>query len=419
MTATALDGNGNLMRRMWSGERDDDGHRTWTVEHQVTTTDTLDGPSTVMACSDLPQIGDMWVFGNDNDTWAFCWPTMKVDYLSQKDGEKQKYWKVQQKFSTKPMHRCNVTQVENPLSEPFIISGNFVKYTKEVAYDRYQNQIRSSSLEQVHGAGVEFDFNRMSVKISWNVSALNLGTISTFVDTVNDSTLWGMARRCVKLSNYSFERILYGVCTFYYRQNLEFDIDWNTFDRSLMDEGFKALHGEWRLPGDTNADMLTWRNGVALPPESDWKLLPIITASGAKIAPDRNNPQHFTRYKDRNGEIGRAILDGNGEPVSVGNAPLLWAQSTQYRRGTIVVNPSLWSGSDGSITGNVYKCVFDGTSNSSGAGPTGTGTNISDGTVKWDFMYTANAGGQYGPGNIIVSYYPQSNFLLLGIPTSL
>ena len=420
MSATAKDGNGNLMRRMWEGERDDDGHRTWTLETQVTATSVQDGPDVIMACPDLPQIGDVWTFGTGGDVWAWCWPTMHVKYLSgPKEGEASYYWKVTQKFTTKPMHRCNVTQIANPLSEPFIISGNFVKYTREVSYDRYGNYLRSSSYEKITGPEVEFDFNRMSVKIAWNVGSLDLGFISQYIDTVNDSYLWGVPPRCVKLSAYSFERVLYSVCTFYYKQTLEFDIDFNSFDRQVLDTGTRALHGQWvvttgKTPAQITAALNQWRAGVPLPTGSLWQLLPI---NGSP--PNRDNPQHYDIYKDKNGEIAKCLLDGNGEPSSYGNVPGPWTPGTQYVLGSFVTT-AYGVGTAPLETGNIYICVSEGTSATSGTGPSGTtpGVIIVDGSCSWEYLRTADYLGN-PPGSSVISYYPQTNMLNLGIPTSL
>jgi hypothetical protein len=54
-----------------------------------------------------------------------------------------------------------------------------------------------------------------------------------------------------------------------------------------------------------------------------------------------------------------------------------WTSSTAYVVGDIVLNGA-----------HVYICDTNGTSGSSG-GPTGTGTNISDGTTRWDYVSTA------------------------------
>ncbi len=166
--------------------------------------------------------------------------------------------------------------------------------------------------------------------------------------------------------------------------------------------------------------MNTYRNGVALPAGSLWKLLPMNPAEVASghppILPDRSNPQHFTRYRDRTGEMNLCVLDGNGEPASLGDAPTLWTTLTSYTLGTIVLNPTS-SGTAPFVTGNVYICRQTGLSGTS-SGPSGTGTGITDGSCRWDYLYAYTTTGGL-PGNIAVEYYPESNMLSLGIPSSL
>lgn len=345
-------------KRMWEGEREDDSHRNWTLDSYISSTDPLNGPASVMAWVDGHgfAIGAEYNIGNDFDTWAFCYPTMKVSRAPKiEDGEPVYHWIVRQKFSTRPLRRCNTLAIENPLDEPVKISGSYVKYTKEAQYDRFGNQIRTSSFEKIHGPPVEFDANRMSVRMEWNISSFNPHEHALYVDTVNDATLWGFDARQVKLSNITYERRLYGTCSFYYNRVLEFDTDYRGFDRDILDEGQKVLKGEWAT---TAADptLLTYRKGVPLPPGSLWKL----TAIDGK-APDRSNPQHYMRYKDRNGEMGRVVLDGNGEPATLGEPE------------------------------------------------SGQSSSSED---------TANTGGTTA-GNVHIEYYGESNMLALGIPTSL
>lgn len=59
-----------------------------------------------------------------------------------------------------------------------------------------------------------------------------------------------------------------------------------------------------------------------------------------------------------------------------------WAISTAYTVGNKVVNPN---------NGNVYTCTTAGTSASSGTGPSGTGTGITDNGAVWSYSQT------YGP----------------------
>lgn len=312
----------------WSLTRDSEGHREYTVVHRVTA-DKLDGPQTVMNTPGLPTIGSIWNFDNDSDAWAFCWPNMQV--TPGLKGQAQTEWKVEQLFSTKPLSRCQDESIEDPLLEPQKVSGSFVKYTKEVTHDKDNIAILTSSHEAIRGPQAEFDHNRPTVRIQQNVAALGLETFSEMVDTVNDDTLWGLAARKIKLSNVSWERVLFGLCNFYYTRTFEFDINFSTFDREVLDEGTKVLNGHWDTTAGTGGT-------------GGWVLDDIDG-----IAPDRDNPQHFMRAIDRSGNPIKIILDGNGEP------------------------------SDADIAG--------------------TGTTGS-------------------PGTIDIQYYSESNFLLLGIPTS-
>ena len=201
--------------RTWGGDRDEEGHRTYRVEHLVETDNHLDGPQIVMNTPGLPVIGSFWSFGNDIDSWAFCYPDMKVTILKEKEGDKNFHWRVGQKFSTRPLKRCQDETVEDPLLEPQKISGNFVKYTKEASQDRFGNMIKNSAHEIYRGPQVEFDHNRPTVRVEQNEPLLGLETFTEMVDTVNDTTLWGLTKRKIKLSDVSWERKVHGVCDFY------------------------------------------------------------------------------------------------------------------------------------------------------------------------------------------------------------
>jgi len=282
--------------RTWGGDRDEEGHRTFTVVHLVRTDDFDDGPQIVMNTPGLPAIGSFWNFGNDVDVWAFCYPDMNVKIHKEKEGDPNKHWRVRQKFSTIPLKRCQDETIEDPLLEPQKISGSFVKYTKEASQDRFGNMIKNSAHETYRGPQVEFDHNRPTVRIEQNQALLGLDTFTEIVDTVNDAPLWGLGVRKIKLSDVSWERKLYGLCNFYYTRVFDFDIDFKTFDREILDEGTKVLNGDWPVGTGTQTD--------------GWILQNI-----AGEAPDKNNPQHFNRFKDRHGENARVILDGNGEPL--------------------------------------------------------------------------------------------------------
>ena len=301
MSATVREGH-----RTWAGERDSEGYRSFMVTHIVETDDYLDGPATVMACAGLPQIGDTWAYGNDSDIWSFCWPDMSVKILSERVGDPSKLWEVNQKFSNKPIpsRRCQDVSIDDPLMEPQKVSGSFTKYTEEATQDRFGRFLLYSNWEQMRGPQVEFDNNRPTVRIEQNWPTLELDTFSQMVDTVNDAPLWGLPARCVKLSNTSWERKFYGACTYYYTRVFEFDINFRTFDRQILDQGHSTLHGHWgRATGTATSN--TWI---------------VDNIDGA--APDPHNPQHFDRHKDRKAENTVTLLDGYGRPLQDGLNPV-------------------------------------------------------------------------------------------------
>jgi len=231
----------------WRRERDKDGHRIYKVKYLVEAEFVNEGPQTVSQATGLPVTGDSWAEGIDSDAFALCWPTEKITPVV--TAETNKWWIVEKTFTTQGLDRCQDTDVEDPLSEPDKLSGSFVKFSKEATVDKDGDPILNSAKEVVRGPTVERDFNNHSVKIEKNISTLILTTFTEMIDTLNDATLWGLAARKVKLSNVSWQRKLFGVCTFYYTVTYEFDIDFTTWDRTIIDEGTKELG-----PGGNNAD---------------------------------------------------------------------------------------------------------------------------------------------------------------------
>lgn len=274
--------------------KDEQGHRTYNLVTLIRS-EATDGPYTVSNCPGLAAVGSIWTWGGETDPWAFCKPNLRVDPHEQREGDAVLFWRATQTFSTKLDNgRCQDNSITDPLLEPAKVSGSFVKYTKECYLDRFGRKIKNSAHEIYKGAEVEFDANRPVVHVSINAANLNLATFSAMVDCVNDRLLWGLSARKIKLSNVSWERAYQGTCTPYYIKNYDFDIDFNTWDRDLVDSGTMALQGKWSLTSD----------------EWELELLP-----GGET-PDPDNPLHFRRYVDRSGNPCRVVLNGRGMPAT-------------------------------------------------------------------------------------------------------
>jgi hypothetical protein len=83
---------------------------------------------------------------------------------------------------------------------------------------------------------------------------------------------------------------------------------------------------------------------------------------------------HFLLYCDEENGLHIYTEATDSWAAAVSDTTQAWATQTTYVIGDLVVNGS-----------NVYVCDTDGVSAASG-GPTGTGTNIVDGTARWDYV---------------------------------
>jgi hypothetical protein len=275
------------------------GHREYKLEWTIGVTDPHnDGPTTVLTCPGLPTPGSVWNFGNDVDDWAFCQlgPTDVKPDPQFGNRDVPSVWLVTQTFATRAPQRCNQAQFEDPLLEPIRISGSFIKYQEEAWMDRFGQALTNSAFERFRGQQVEFDRNRPQVKIVQNVPTFfeAAGLPGSMMDNVNAYPMWGLPPRTIKLSAASWTRKYWGFCLVYYERDLTFDINYETFDRPVMDMGKKVLRGRWQ------ASTGRWFD---------------IKVGGSP--PNPLDPTHFIQYTDRDNKPGEVILDGAGRPAGV------------------------------------------------------------------------------------------------------
>jgi hypothetical protein len=277
----------------WDLSRDRDGHRDYTANYQVHVDDDADGPAIVLACPGLPAIGAPWQQGNDYDPWAYCWPDTKVTPRTR--GERGNLWDIETKFSTRPFSRCQDNSFQNPISEPPRIGGSWIKFTKEAAYDINGRRVANPAHEPWK---IEIDDNRPTVTIGFNVIVLPLGTYASMVDTVNDFPLWGLPPRCVKLCNLRWQRQVYGTCSYYYTVDLEFEINFNTWDIVKQNDATKRLRTGGNAANPTHFELIrAAREGDPVPG--------IVRADGTLwdgISPPPNDPPRtlFQFYQGSN-----------------------------------------------------------------------------------------------------------------------
>jgi len=447
------------------------------------------GPQQALACPGLPTVGSWYIIGADLDLWAWCRWDASATMVDDKENTRQ--FIVEVTFSSKPtdIKRCITTPPGDPTQDLPEISGGSSKYTEEATFDMFGQPVVNSAWEQLRGQTVEFDRNRGKVKVKQNFSSFSQITLAyQMLDCVNGYPLWGMPPRCIKLSGVDWKKHWYARCSFYYERTLDYDVSMQGlneqqinatipgiepgpiaigFDRFVLDEGTKVLSGRW------NRETAQWQRRPVPPtatlnPDAAGNPVP-----GVPINPDPNNPSHFVKFPDRQGNPIKGILNGLGEPwnpaalelvntcaLCAGGAPKKWQV---LGLDTVVTGPifldyqagCVWTGLDGDgntftlsglppggAPGNVWSLTCDnaalfpvGYVNWVQAplppyfaawkclGPNLLKFNGQPQVFKLPAEVTLEAvppdSTTNKPGQIFVAKYQNANFLLLGIPSTI
>lgn len=300
-------------RRLWGMKRDSEGHRNYFITFMVEVDSKNEGPAVAFQAEGLPVPGATWAFSSDVDDWAWC--QLECDVAMEKADPDCVHFFLTYQFSTRPLRfdkGHNLAGVPgfgdssggdlgptDPLIEFPKISGNFVKFTEEGTEDRFGRPIRTSSHEQIRGAQNEWEDQRPTIRIEWNTPLFeDVALVYAMRNHVNPFPLWGFNRRCIKLVPQTWERKFHGVVSQYFTIVVDFEINEKTWDRDMLDEGTKALQGDW----DRTEGSATYHQYVpAVDPDTGDDL-------------DPNNPLNFVRFKDWNDENTKVVLNGAGLP---------------------------------------------------------------------------------------------------------
>lgn len=246
-----------LMGRLsWTGDIDETGHRTWGINWLVQTSSVDDGPAVVATCAGLPVAGAQWYMGNDIDGWAFCSPFMSIKQQADvTEGLWTGLWVVGQRFSTRPLQRCQSTTITDPLAEPWKVRVAFNRAQREAKRDKDGVPLVSSSFEFIRN--IMEDYGGACVTLTRNEPTMPLAGITGLRFCVNDGPMWGLNARCVKLMGFESERNLYGTCYYYYTNSYTFEVNFETWDNVAVDAGTRVL-----VEGGTFGDLRDYRATV-------------------------------------------------------------------------------------------------------------------------------------------------------------
>jgi len=75
-----------------------------------------------------------------------------------------------------------------------------------------------------------------TIELEQNVSWINLAVLTQYRYSVNNATWWGQPARTIKCKGFTWERVLYGTCYFYFRVTTQFQLNASTWDVELLNE---------------------------------------------------------------------------------------------------------------------------------------------------------------------------------------
>lgn len=296
-------GGGDGRPYSWGLKSDRDGFRDYDIMFIVRVNPLIHGPYAAWTCPGLPIPGDVWDEIDLIDEWAFFTQEGKVEAWGN-PGPGNEFFAVHLVASTRPTKDCASESGQDPLTVPNRVNVRTITYQKEGTQDRFGDPIDNSAFELFRGPQNEWDAHRLQVVIDQNVANLEIELIDSLMHNLNDDNLWGFPARTVKLSAAEIDPQYRTNCEKYYKRRLTFDVAFD-FDRDILDEGTKALRGQW----DTNPSSPTYGAWVIASDED-----------GPYGLVDPTNPRNYIRYKDWNAENTRVILNGAGIPVDTSSA---------------------------------------------------------------------------------------------------
>jgi hypothetical protein len=261
----------------WSMGEDEEGYRDYDLLWKVETTSRADGPALARYCAGLPTPGAALSVGGLIDPWAFHYRAANAKLFA---GEQSGcVWSVSTKFTNRPPKRCETNKFDNPLSEPARWRGGSVKLTEEAQKDKDGNAILNAANQRFRGPEVQTVVTHPTAELEVNCAWINIPWLGQYVEAVNDATWWGCAARTLKCTDFTWERALYGTCTYFFIARFSFEYKAETWDVSLLNEGDMVL-----IPGTA--------------------------------------PPQFRRARDDTEELVRVLLDNAGNKLAAGAAPI-------------------------------------------------------------------------------------------------
>lgn len=302
MAVTSVD---KLVTRVQGQES---GHRTYTSTWRAFTDSHLDGASTVMISTLLPQLGDPYLWENSFDYGARV-NSLPVVRLEREDFTAKKQWIVTVTYTTQG-RTLEAQPPDDPLSWAWKVSGDADEWVEEATEtipdaDGNKTPIMNSAFQQIRGKEVEKFRTRRKWVLSKNFATVNQTFIDHFEGSINRSTVRLLGTvyppKTLFMRRISFTREWYAYNTPYFPHTFNIDVNPDTFNLKITDKGTMKVRddGDPEDPQDmvpilddiTKNQMERFLDGAAVP-----------LAKGAAYV-ILNDPNGFQIYEDEEWNI--------------------------------------------------------------------------------------------------------------------
>ena len=270
----------------WSLSTDEEGYRDYSVLWNVQTDGPLYGPDYALAAPGLPMPGSSLSIGNTVDPWVFYQRKGSAKLKSRE--QRRDVYLVETVFTNRPTKRCGSSSFEDPLMEPHRVRGGADSFTREATRDKDGDPLLTPCYERFRGPAVQIEDGWPTIELEQNVSWINLAFLAQYRHSVNNATWWGQATRTIKCKGFTWERVLYGTCYFYFRVTTQFQLNADTWDVEVLNEGnLEKIGTEFVQAKDdrenntmviVNSDGTRW-DGTGDAPTTTFRILPELDFS--------------------------------------------------------------------------------------------------------------------------------------------
>jgi hypothetical protein len=225
------------------GQIDAERAREYSVVYYVETDDRDDGPLTARTAFGIPNIGDMYITGNDADVSA----VVVSKRATQRESPYE--WEVEVVYSTDT--KKEPQQSDSPLDEPPRVSVS--AQTRRILVPGYFNTpsdrlTRTYELGIVNTAGEyydpqpEMDITEPVLVIERNYGSIDLPWLLSISNCVNQSEFYGVPARMLRMAAPRITSAYDGTIGTYWNVVYEMAYKWDTWDIQLLSQGTYSLY---------------------------------------------------------------------------------------------------------------------------------------------------------------------------------